>query len=496
MNIQFRKIHLPPLPEVNAQALEKLAGKEQNSGLKTPSLPVDIPKNKTVSRSNLDEIIRDIESGQIKNITILEWVHCLYNKEKWNIKHPNRIRPTSEAIWKAAEHYSWLKQKLFWNLVLDLSGRNILASSLAKSYSIFSPQDSIDRKRLAIIKAFHAQNPSVQLIEFCWRQLLTPRELFFQHQLPSKIPIIEKCLTAVVSQFSQITSRNDEQIDWLLRCFEEMNQEQQVKAVESLLIQSDPKLGAEHPELINWLHQHYGSSVPNSRWSELSSEAKAAMRKWIGAVSYQDFQKLVQCIVDYIDRSCLKENDAKRLRSRSKFWSNYSDRFERIRILLPESSVNILGNYISNQDVSILLNDGSDSTEVCIFDFGDWCVVEFFRGNGSETSIIRKDPEIEQKLFHSQLSVKRLRCLDRNIHDHEFCWQYFCEQLLRTKNIFPNENIQYFRGLSNRHGKYNRQTGLPKPSPQDLQKRSYKVERWQQKMVWLEKEAKEYFNEN
>ncbi|MDJ0631710.1 MAG: EH signature domain-containing protein [Xenococcaceae cyanobacterium MO_188.B29] len=489
MNIQFRRIHLPPLPTVNAQALVKLAGKEQNTGLKTPFLSVDIPKKQTVSRSNLDEIIRDIESGQIEKITILEWIHCLYNKEKWDIKHPNRIKPTSEAIWKAAGNNSWLKQKLFWNLVLDLSGRNVLASSLAKSYSIFSPQDSIDRKRLAIIKAFQAQNPKVQLIELCWQELLTPRELFFQHQLPSKIPIIEKCLTVVVSQFSQITSRNDEQIDWLLRCFEEMNQEQQVKAVEYLLIESDPKLGAERPELINWLHQHYGSSLPNSRWSELSSEAKAAMRKWIGAVSYQDFQKLVSLI---LERLHLQDFEHNRLRSRSKFWSNYSDHFERIRILLPESSVNILGNYLSNQDISILLNDGSDPTEVCIFDFGDWFVIEFFRGDGSETSIIRKDPEIEQKLFHSQLSVKRLRCLDRNIHDHEFCWQYFCEQLLRTKNIFPNENIQYFKGLSDRHRRYNRQTGLPKPSPQNLQKRRYKVERWQQKMVWLEREAKEY----
>ena len=180
------------------------------------------------------------------------------------------------------------------------------------------------------------------------------------------------------------------------------------------------------------------------------------------------------------------------MKSRSGFWSNYSDRFERIRILLPESSVNILGNYLNNRDVSILLEDGSDATEVCIFDFGDWFVVEFFRGNGSETSIIRKDAESEQTLFHSQLSVKRLRCLERNVHDHEFCWQYFCEQLLRTKNIFPNENIQYFKGLLDKHGKYNRQTGLPKPSSDELSRRSYKVERWKQTMARLEREAKQY----
>lgn len=84
MNIQFRKIHLPPLPEVNAHALMKLAGKSENNGLQPPSLPAGVPKNQTFSRSNLDEIIQDIENNRIKNITPLEWLHCLYNKDKWD----------------------------------------------------------------------------------------------------------------------------------------------------------------------------------------------------------------------------------------------------------------------------------------------------------------------------------------------------------------------------------------------------------------------------
>lgn len=493
MNITFRQLDLPSIPHIEATALIELVRNNGDNKIQFPqSPPTGVPNLPKVSRSNINEIIQDIENGQTETITILEWLYCLQNKEKWDIEHPNRIRPTSEAIWKAAEHYSWLKQRLFWNLALDLSGRKALACSLAKSYSIFSPQDWLDRGKLAIIKALQAREPKVQLMQLCWKYLLTPSELLAKYQLPTKIPIVQQSLCLVITQFAQIDAPSRKPVQWLLKCLNQMSREQQVKAVESLLTQVDQKVGADHPELFNWLHQHYGSSVPNSRWSELSSEAKAAMRKWIGAVSYQDFQKLVSLI---LERLHLQDFEHNRLRSRSKFWSNYSDRFERIRILLPESSVNILGNYLSNQDVSILLNDGSDPTEVCIFDFGDRCVVEFFRGNGSETSIIRKDPEIEQKLFHSQLSVKRLRCLDRNIHDHEFCWQYFCEQLLRTKNIFPNENIQYFRGLSEQYGKYDQQTGLPKPSPQDLQKRSYKVERWQQKMVWLEKEAKEYFNQ-
>ncbi|BAZ45120.1 hypothetical protein NIES4102_21370 [Chondrocystis sp. NIES-4102] len=85
--------------------------------------------------------------------------------------------------------------------------------------------------------------------------------------------------------------------------------------------------------------------------------------------------------------------------------------------------MDILGNYLNNQDISILLEDGSETTEVCIFDFGNYFLVEFFRGNGSETRIFEKNTQTEQQLFHSQLSIKKLRYLGLNnpIHDHVVC---------------------------------------------------------------------------
>lgn len=274
-----------------------------------------------------------------------------------------------------------------------------------------------------------------------------------------------------------------------------MSSQQQIKAVEDLLTQVDRHIGAEHPELINWLHQHYGSSVANSRWNELSPEAKAAMRKWLGAVSYQDFQRLVSLILDRVN---LAEHEHRRLRSRSGFWSNYSDRFERIRILLPQSSVKILGSYLNHQDVEILQEDGSDPTEICIFDFGNWFLVEFFRGNGSETRIFPKNAETEQQLFNSQLSIKKLRYLGANnpTHDHVFCWQYFCEQWLRQRSILPNRGTERFRGIPHRYSQYNTQTGLPEPSAENRRSRDRSLEYWSRNIAILERQAQTYCTRN
>lgn len=485
MNIQFRKIHLPSLSEINAHALIKLAG---NNSLKPPDLPKGVTKSKIVSRSNLDEIIQDIENRQTKNITPLEWIHCIYNKDKWDTINPEKSKSTSEAIWKAAEQNSWLKQQLFWNLVLNCDHKYTLASSLVKSYPVFSPQDKLDEEKLEIIKILLTLEPVSQLVKLCCQKLLTPYQIFKIYQFSPKSLFIEEVLENIIIEFSLISNPAQKQFQWLLGCLNEMKEKQQIKAVESLLTLVDPQVGAKHSELIDWLRQYYASSNSNSRWNELSSEAKAAMRKWLGAVSYQDFQRLVSLILNRVD---LAEHEYRRLKSRSEFWSNYSDRFERIRILLPQSSVSILGSYLDHQDVEILQEDGSDPTEICIFDFGNWFLVEFFRGNGGETRIFKKDAETEQQLFNSKLSIKKLRCFGLNnpIHDHVFCWQYFCEQWLRQKSVLPNQGTERFKGLSYEYNKYNTQTGLLKPSYENMRKRDRSLEYWKRDIAKLEGEA-------
>ncbi len=129
-----------------------------------------------------------------------------------------------------------------------------------------------------------------------------------------------------------------------------------------------------------------------------------------------------------MQRLQLEDFEVNQLLRRSEFWKFYSDRFERIRILLPQKIFNTMGSYIK-QDVDILKDDGSDPTEICIFDFGEWFVVEFFRGRCSETRLFPKNSKNQQILFgQNQLSVKQIRSLGGDTHDHAYLWQYYCCQ--------------------------------------------------------------------
>ncbi len=198
------------------------------------------------------------------------------------------------------------------------------------------------------------------------------------------------------------------------------------------------------------------------------------MRDWIGAINYSDFANLVDRLLEVL---LIDKGQKNQRRRRKEFWAYYSNRFERIRILLPQTSVNALNRRLFTADIEILATDSSTPTEVCIFDFGEWFVVEFFRGAGSETRLFPRNAYIEQVLFgSSRLCVKKLRRLGGEVHEHKFLWQFFCEKWLQEKGIYPNP------GLNPRRI----------PENDQLRDREQQLLRWQQDIEKLEREAKEY----
>lgn len=492
--MNFLQISLPDVPKLQAKELLKLANNSDNNGsFAPPTLPNEILQSSSRLPRTIDEIILDIEKKQFEQISLLEWIYCLHTKSQWDEQNPDKSQETSEAIWKIAEHNLGLKYHLFWHLAryYDDLQHNLLATSLVISYSSFVPTTEKDRLVLEIIQVLKSDRPAYNLAKLSWKMLFLPDELLSKNQLPQKLSISESALNYTVHHFSAARSINIEQIDWLLCCFARMSKQQQIRGVEYLLTSVSQAVGENQPKLVNWLRQNYGSGMIGSRWNELSSQAKIALRKWIGAVNYNDFQKLVDLL---LRRLPLEDRERNQLEKRKGFWANYSDRFERIRILLPQSSFNVLNAHFSNQDVNLLSEDGSKATEVCIFDFGDRFVVEFFRGPGSETRVFKRDPRIEQELFQSlSLSIKRLRCLGGEVHDHVFCWQHYCEKWLReVNNIYPNEGTVNFKGLSSKYNQYNRNTGLLVPSLDDLEKRQRQKNWWEYEIQQLEREAIDY----
>lgn len=470
-----------------------------------PQLPNGIEFDKNKKTRNIEQILNDVENNHLENISLLEWVYCILNKNSWDTQNPDKSLVTSQKIWQFTKKSDSLKCRLFWRLVLFTFNPNeqILAFSLADTCPSFEPQNEYDNLLVEIVNLLF-QHSYEELAEICLNQFLQPDELLTKYSLPYQFNVDDNLTLVEVIQLSfplalkTVKNINEKQINFLIETLNILSPPPQLKAVENLLNNISADIGGKYPKLVNWLKNNYGLTGSNLRWNELSIEAKNALKQWIGAVNYRDFEKLVDLIINRLN---LENWEIRQLRNRKVFWSNYTDRFERIRILLPSSSMEILGKNIDSQDITTLINDGSEATEICIFDFDNCFIVEFFRGKGSETRIFPKSNELENLFFKSDdISLKKLRTLSivrDDVHDHKKYWQNDCETLLRSKNILPNQDIKYFKVVENRQGyPYDFNSGMALLYDDQIYDRNKQLYYWKRDIQQLEEEAKQYLLNN
>lgn len=471
--------------------------------LPNPSLQHPIKLNKLSARlgstnpqkvRTVDEILEVIQQGYSESISPLEWIYCLHTKANWDKDHPEDACQISKSIWDVAienPNLAYLLDSLLlYRLALYYSGdKTALSSSLAECFLAFAQRVRSTRSlKVDILEAISSATPSQALAKLSWQKLILPQQLLTQASLPSWILPAKE--TYIVHLFIESSAPSKEQVELLLSCLNSISLEQQIQNVNSLLAKIPTQVGSQLPKLVNWLKDHYRTG---KLWASLSEHSKKALRDWIGAINYSDFQNLVELIQSKLYLEGWEENQ---LKKRKGFWTNYSTRFERLRILLPQKLIDAIGSHLKGSFES-LVPDGSDSTEICIFDFGNWFVVEFFRGKGSETRLFEKNIESEKQLFGlNPLSVKKIRSLGGKTHDHVFCWQFYCERWLRQQEIYPDEGTQYFKGVPRNYSQYSPSTGLPNPSRSDQEQRNSKLSYWNRDLEQLERDARDYCGEN
>ncbi|MCF2147911.1 EH signature domain-containing protein [Desmonostoc muscorum LEGE 12446] len=460
MNFEFSIPSLPETPQCSPNQLIQLA-----SNLPDP----------TISIPSVEKVLEAIEQGKADRVSQLDWVYCIHAKARWDQQHIDQSCKTSAAIWKVAISNLWLQDQLLWRLALYYGDQQeqVLAQSLVESFDVFANSDLISHLLpVQIILALRTTKAGRELAKIACEKRVNRTGLLnnIRENLPVWIPLFTDFIEDITPYFTRISSPNHQQVKWLLSCLDEMSDSQQIKAVNHLLTNVSNKVVTNHSLLVDWLQNNYRNG---ENWYKLSEPARQRLREWIGGINYGDFQKLVNQILNKLD---LENFESNRLRSRRDFWANYSNRFERLRILLPKTSQIAIGYQIQG-DVDLLEDDGSDPTEVCIFDFGEWFVVEFFRGRGSETRLLPNNSINQQILFgESTLSVKRIRCLGGDRHDHVFLWQFFCRQWLANKGVHPNPGTEPYTN----------------PTADELQQRENKLEWWKRDIEYLEREARAY----
>ena len=293
MNFQFRPLKLPPLPQPNSEPWG-LGVTGFLDPIAPPELPPGVPRYRSTTPRSIDEILADIEVGNADDVTMLEWVYLFYAKADWDRKQneqqkSDRVRATSQAIWKFAQCDRALESLLFWRLALfydsKFQNKQVLPPSLVNTFTEFVSQfKESDPLTVDILAALAKNQGNRQIAALCFQNLLTPKSLV-QGKIPESIYGMDETFLLISDKFIGEENQNKEQAKLLIDCLNEMSRETQLTGVEYLLTEVPNEIAGQFPILVNWVQQYYGISSPGTRWSELSEEAQAALHNWLGALN-------------------------------------------------------------------------------------------------------------------------------------------------------------------------------------------------------------------
>ena len=271
----FSSLHLPdfsPLKPSQLLEFSKSLGEPTGIDIQSENYikpPFEKPRT-------FEEISKDIENNQIDKITNLEWLYLVYFKSDNNLK-------LCQLIWNIAKQKPWLKNRLIWNLILYYGNegnnkKRILSESLVNSFSVdfLDQADFQDLVTLKIIESLKKAPADLAKLSLTFK--ITPKDLLKTYQLPHWIKKAEDALTTVAEVF--VSSRDLQYETWLINCLEEMLSEDQIKATDYLLTNIPAKVAGDLPNLVEWVKLNFKPQNSNSKWHQLSREAKEALRKF------------------------------------------------------------------------------------------------------------------------------------------------------------------------------------------------------------------------
>lgn len=457
---------------------------------------------------DVDTLMNLVWQGGYFQLRPIEWLLLVKYKHGWDERFPGLAEKTSCLIWEAAVKQVGVRRLLWRKLaLLRATGQGGLSPSIAGTFPHFEALTagtfSLPCRLLQALSA--GQGAAQALLEISQAQRIPPPVLMRSFDLPGSLPPVRDALKqAVVDWLARRSHPVGKGGEWLVACLEAMTREEQVRAVEVVGKKMSREEATTHPALMAWVKARFSRrSEDDSLWAHLTVEGRRALREWVGAVNYRTFERLIEDLLGVpSSRELFQAHEINQLEKRRWFWRNYSDRFAQLRILLSETAVTAARRgIVDGRDVAVLdardMQPGlekTQATEVCIFDFDEMLVIEFFRGPGSETMLIPATDVCRAYLFNAEtLSVKRLRAFGylhaADILDHKYRWQTESVRFLIKRKIYPNKGLTSFRVDAKFNHPYSPVNGIGVILPEAAEERRKSLQNWSREVEQLKREA-------
>lgn len=426
----------------------------------------------------LSQVLKLIKNGTAEAVTLMEWLGVF--SDRLEIDDAELCDEACMLLWQAISDDERVSRIALHQAALYLEGaQDKFPAQMIDTLEIVAPlMKGVSSQRVSWLMALREVDFNA-CVEMSVQANRTPFEYHKFLGMPTPVTFRSGFTKQILPYATQ--HKESKKVAWLMRCTSQLTRQETVLFCDTLL--------SEHEQFISdfysWLSEHCLPNAQDTLWFELASTSKSLLKKLFKLSSYYSLNSLVDkmCEPYAVNLLTLSERDIRQLRSRARFWSNYSEHFSQTRLLVPYQTYHCLDLESRLEGVELIkLPDNPDeNSEVCIFEINDKIIVEVLRGDASEIRIFDSTSRNKNRLLQdSNLTLRAIREMAcGSIHDHVKLWQYFCELMLRTQHgVKPNVSLKYFNGLPKSVATYSHKIGLPKPSREQVDERMSQLEAW------------------
>lgn len=449
------------------------------------------PEGAFPPRSGAD-VIRAVLEGREDDISILEWSN-LFAEERWPDTGEHSVDEVCFQIFRALVKRKPVTNLLLFRAALFLNGGAYFSRVLLSKIHLLSGAVS-GSHALALKLVIDARESDFSTIaNTSILKSATPASLFVKAGLGACRQLIRYTLDASIRLAG--TPALLEHSYWFAAMVKNLGRSDQVALVEAVASHGVEGLSKE-TNLLNALREYCDPSVETSLWYELSEDALKVLSALLKVTQFFKIRGIAKVLEEQsaLELPGMTEAHQKNIRSRTLFWSNYQSRLLSVRVLLSQATVQYLKarGGVSYWYEPMTLGDNS---EVLVLEFDEVLIVEVLRGPSTEMRIFRKSNRNCKLLQQGQISspneIREMYQDDE--HDHLIAWQWSAENLLRTEySILVDDDVSWFRGLSEQAGAYKRSKGLPQPNAEILSQRTKELDIWWKSFLEKERNLGKY----
>ena len=438
------------------------------------------------------DVIRAVLDGREDEVSILEWSN-LFTQSDWPEVGERSQDDVCYILFRAIVKRKPVTNLLLFRAALFLNGGGSFSEVLLTKVHMLSGVVS-NAHNLTVTLVVNARDSNFSnLATEAISRGVTPFQLFKSAGLSACRELIRNTIRSVTRLASSPVLL--EYSSWFSGILKHLSKPDQVVLVEAIATHGCQSL-ASKIQLIKSLKLLCDPANEGSLWYELSAETLKILTPLLKVSQFFKIRDIARKLEnpDALNLPGMSEATQKNLRNRILFWSNYQTRLLSVRVLLPDTTAEFLSR---NKALSLWYErmSSGDQTEVLVLEFDEVLITEFLRGPSTDFRIFRKSNRnanlLQQGNIDSPDDIRRMYQDDE--HDHLLAWQWSAEKLLRTEySIWVDEDVFWFRGLSEQDGSYTSKCGLPEPHPTILSDRNEDLESWWQRFIENEKKLGKY----